>query len=74
MCCAEEVLLSPEVADLVGAACTVQPTAEGHALLLGMAGGGEGTPTPPPPAPRPKAGRELLVLPAGLQQLAVQVT
>lgn len=67
-------MLSREVAEVVGDACTVQPTAEGHVLLLGMAGGGEGTPKPPPPALRPKAGRELLVLPAGLQQLAVQVT
>lgn len=70
---AEEVLLSPEVVEVVGDACALQHCAGGHALLLGMTGEVDMTPKAPAAGSRPQAGRELAVLPAGLQQLAVQV-
>ena len=47
---AEEVLLSPEVVTAVGDACRLQPAADGHALLLGMA-----EPTPASAATSPTA-------------------
>lgn len=68
----EEVLLSAEVVALVGASCKLQPTLDGHALLLGMAET-DGAPADSASIARPKAGKELTVLPVGLQQLAVQV-
>ena len=70
---AEEVLLSPEVVELVGDACALQHCAGGHALLLGMTGEADTAPKAPAAGSRSQAGRELTVLPAGLQQLAVQV-
>ncbi len=86
--CAEEVLLSPEVVDIVGECCDLQPAADGHALLLGMTEEAAvapaaisllpaASPAKQPPAPhragKQKAGHELMALPPLQQLRAAQV-
>lgn len=74
-CGAEEVLLSPEVVELVGTSCSLQPSKDGHALLLGMAASDVVAPASMTAVQSSdlKGALELSVLPTGLQQLAVQV-
>lgn len=69
------MLLSPEVVELVGTACSLRPSTDGHALLLGMAASDVVAPASITNVQSSdlKGALELSVLPTGLQQLAVQV-